>query len=99
MAQPKDREMAHTGYPRYGEVFEVSLEPVVGSEIGKRRPAIIVSNDQSNQYADTITVVPLTGQSGRRQYPFNVLIPRGIGGLSVNSRTVTRYGPWTSPVW
>ena len=66
MAQAKDVEMATISYPRYGEVFDVNLDPVVGSEIGKRRPAVIVSNDQNNEYAATITVVPLTGRPFER---------------------------------
>ncbi len=73
-------------YPRRGEVYDVNFEPVIGSEIGKRRPAIIVSRDANNEHARTVTVVPLTGAVARRDYPFEVRVPRGVAGLSRDSR-------------
>lgn len=73
-------------FPRRGHIYDVSFDPVVGSEIGKRRPALIVSNDLNNEYSQTVTVVPLTGQPGGRTYPFEVLIPHGIAGLTSDSR-------------
>jgi mRNA interferase MazF len=38
----------------------VALDPVIGSEIQKTRPAIIVSNDAMNQNAARVVVVPVT---------------------------------------
>jgi mRNA interferase MazF len=73
-------------FPLYGEVWIVEMDPVVDSEIGKRRPALIVSNDQNNQYADTVTVLPITSQPPRRRYLYEVLVPAGVAGLSRNSR-------------
>ena len=73
-------------FPRYGEVWIVDLDPVMGSEIGKRRPALVVSNDQNNQYSDTITVLPMTSQPGRRRYLYEVVVPAGVAGLSRTSR-------------
>ena len=51
-----------------GEVWWISFEPSVGSEIRKQRPAVIVSNDASNKYLNRIQVVPLTS-SVDRIYP------------------------------
>jgi mRNA interferase MazF len=64
---------------RRGDVFWVNLDPVVGSEAAKKRPAVIVSNDGSNAGVGrlgrgTVTVVPLTSNTAR-VYPFQVLIP------------------------
>lgn len=42
------------------EVWWVRLDPVEGSEIGKTRPAVIVSLDALNARLATITVCPLT---------------------------------------
>jgi mRNA interferase MazF len=86
MTQRRTPRGTNTQFPRLGEIFDVSLDPVVGSEIGKRRPALVVSNDVNNQYAQTVTVVPLTGQPSDRNYPFEVLIPRGVAGLTSDSR-------------
>jgi mRNA interferase MazF len=48
-----------------GEVWWVNFDPSVGTEIQKKRPAIIVSNDSSNKHLDRIQVVPLTTKIDR----------------------------------
>lgn len=62
------------------------MEPVVGAEIGKRRPVLVVSNDESNQFSDTVTIVPLTSQPPRRKYLYEVIVPQGTASLSRASR-------------
>jgi mRNA interferase MazF len=68
-----------------GDIVAVNLEPVLGSEADKTRPAVIVSNDAANRTAarlgrGTITVVPVT-TSTDRVYPFQVLLPGAATGL------------------
>lgn len=73
-----------------GDVHWVDFDPVVGSEAGRQRPAIIVSNDGANLTAvrlgrGVLTVVPITSNV-ERVYPFQVRIPAGEGGLSRESK-------------
>src|SRR4051794_36197764 len=75
---------------RRGEIYLVELEPVVGAEANKRRPAVIVSNDGANHSAErvrrgVITVVPVTSNI-ERVYPFQVLLPATASGLPTHSK-------------
>jgi mRNA interferase MazF len=75
---------------RRGEIREVDLDPVRGSEASKRRPAVIVSNDAANATAErlgrgVITVVPVTSNV-ERVYPFQTLLPAAVTGLRQDSK-------------
>ncbi len=68
-----------------GDIYWVRLEPVEGSEIGKIRPAVVISNDINNELADTVTIVPITSSVGK-VYPFEVLIRKGTANLTDDSK-------------
>lgn len=75
---------------RRGEIRWVDLDPVLGAESNKRRPAVIVSNDGANTTASrlgrgVITVVPVTSNTSR-VYPFQVLLAADEAGLPRNSK-------------
>lgn len=75
---------------RRGDVYLVDLEPTLGSEVNKVRPAVLVSNDAANRTAErngrgVVTVVPLTSNT-TRVYPFQVVIDAGDGGLAADSK-------------
>jgi mRNA interferase MazF len=59
-----------------GEVWWVEFDPSVGSEIRKRRPAVIVSHDAANRNLARVVVVPLTSSTGR-QYPGEAVVTVG----------------------
>jgi mRNA interferase MazF len=70
---------------RRGEIHVVNLDPVVGSEANKQRPAIIVSNDGANATAarlgrGVLSVVPVTSNI-RQIYPFQTLLEKTDTGL------------------
>ena len=49
-----------------GMVLDVNLDPTLGSETGKIRPCIIVTNDVYNQRVPVIQVVPVTAWSAKK---------------------------------
>ncbi|MEG4233520.1 type II toxin-antitoxin system PemK/MazF family toxin [Microcoleus sp. Pol11C3] len=68
-----------------GEIYYANLSPTVGSEIDKRRPAWVVSNDANNPAANTVTIIPITSNI-TRIYPFEVLLNPEDSGLSKPSK-------------
>ena len=73
---------------RRGDVVLVNLDPTIGVEIRKARPAIILSNDGINQYSQLAVVVPLTKNTARLS-PSHVVIPKGTARLTYTSKVVT----------
>ncbi|MEH1965130.1 type II toxin-antitoxin system PemK/MazF family toxin [Nostoc sp.] len=68
-----------------GDIYYANLSPVMGSEMGKRRPVLIVSNNISNSAATTVTILPLTSNVNR-VYPFEVLLNPEVSGLTKPSK-------------
>jgi mRNA interferase MazF len=67
-------------FPRRGDIYWVSLDPTVGSEIQKTRPGLILSNDLSNKYAQRVIIGPITNSVGKL-YPFEAKV-RILEGVS-----------------
>jgi mRNA-degrading endonuclease toxin of MazEF toxin-antitoxin module len=70
---------------RRGSIHLVDLEPSLGAEANKVRPAVIVSNDAANATAQqlgrgVVTVVPVTSNV-LRVYPFQVFLTTTDSGL------------------
>lgn len=60
-------------FPKRGEVYWVNLDPTVGSEIKKTRPALVVSNDIGNRLSSRVTIAPITSNT-QKVFPFQVAI-------------------------
>ena len=52
------------------EVYLVNLDPVVGSEIRKTRPCVIISPNEMNAHIATVIVAPMTTKGN--PYPSRV---------------------------
>jgi mRNA interferase MazF len=63
-----------------GEVWLVNLDPTVGSEIRKTRPAVVISPPEMHDHLRTVLIAPMT--TGSRPAPFRVEITfQGKTGL------------------
>ncbi len=72
------------------EVWLVNLDPTVGSEIKKTRPAVIVSPDELNAHLHTVIVVPLTrGRTYAFRIPTRVQGKKGVAAID-QIRTVDK---------
>jgi mRNA interferase MazF len=80
--------MACMTAPRRGELYWTNLDPAIGSEIAKTRPALIISNDIGNQYADRVIVAPISSSGLGKIYPFEVHLNALEGGLSKESKVL-----------
>ena len=64
------REKPVRSRPARGDVWLISLDPTVGSEIQKTRPCVVISPPEINENLRVVLVAPLT--SGSRPAPFRI---------------------------
>ena len=75
-----------TLHPKRGEIYLVTLDPTVGHEIKKTRPALVIQNNTSNEYLSTTIVAPITSALRLPLSPAHVLIVAGqLSGLDMAS--------------
>jgi mRNA interferase MazF len=87
MANPQPRGAQRKAFhPRRGEIYLVALDPTVGHEIKKTRPALVIQNDVTNEYSGTTIVVPITSTVRLPVSPTHIVILKGApSGLAVTS--------------
>jgi mRNA interferase MazF len=66
-------------HPRRGEIYLVSLDPTVGHEIRKTRPAVVIQNNVSNRYSPITIVAAISSQFGDPPHPREIPIPPKSG--------------------
>src|SRR2546423_3146276 len=72
--------------PARWSVWLANLDPVVGSEQGKTRPVLVLSDSRLNQLLPVVNVLPVTSRKPqRRVYPNEALLPAGSAGLVAES--------------
>jgi mRNA interferase MazF len=71
--------------PRWS-VWLAGLDPVVGSEQGRTRPVLVISETTLNDVLPVVNVIPVTSRKqNRRIYPNEALLPAGAAGLTAES--------------
>lgn len=77
---------------RRGDVFWCNFDPTIGREVKKKRPAIVVSNDDFNDMVELVQVIPITSKV-KRVYPGeDIFVLNGIPAkfMPGQIRTVSR---------
>jgi len=83
------RKTASPIWPKRGEIYLTALDPTVGHEIRKTRPALVIQNDTSNRYSAVTMVAPITSTVRLPLSPLHVLLPADPStGLAVASVAV-----------
>ncbi|WP_281951615.1 type II toxin-antitoxin system PemK/MazF family toxin [Nitrosophilus kaiyonis] len=59
-----------------GDIVLINLNPKKGEEVGKIRPAIIISDDLQNIELDVVIVVPLSTKIIKDSYPYRIKIDK-----------------------
>ncbi len=90
-----------------GDIYLINLDPVIGKEIGKARPSVIIQNNIGNKFSPVTIIVPISSlKEITKPLPIMVFIVKGEGGLKEDSyadcgqirtvdkveRLITKYG-------
>lgn len=69
-----------------GDVYLVNLDPIVGKEIGKARPAVIIQNDIGNKFSPVTIIAPVSSvKEITKPLPIMIFLEKGEGGLKEES--------------
>jgi len=67
-------------------IWRVNLDPVIGSEQGKTRPVIIISENDINSLLNVVNIIPVTTRKeGRSIYPNEAILEIAQTGLKNQS--------------
>ena len=58
-----------------GDICLVNFNPAKGNEIGKIRPAVILSKNDDNELLNTVVVLPVSSQIIVNALPYRVFLP------------------------
>ena len=66
-------------------IWLANLDPVVGSEQGRTRPVLVISDGSLNEILPVVNVIPITSRKpNRRVYPNEAVLPTSSGGLTLD---------------
>ena len=63
--------------PKPGEVYQVDLDPVIGSEQGRVRPVVVVSPEVIQQTLPIVVIAPITSKIKQRGSPISPILAAG----------------------
>ena len=69
-----------------GDIYLVNLDPIVGKEIGKARPAVVIQNDIGNKFSPVTIIAPISSvKEITKPLPIMIPLQKGEGGLKEES--------------
>jgi mRNA interferase MazF len=67
-------------------IYRANLDPTIGSEQGKTRPVLVISEDEINDLLNVVNIIPITSRKkGRGIYPNEALVLANNFGLENES--------------
>jgi mRNA interferase MazF len=85
MAETRSRRTSRKDFPRRGEIYLTALDPALGHEIKKTRPALVIQNNITNLYGMTTIVAAITSRVSEPPYPNEVVIQPSTSGVQTVS--------------
>lgn len=55
-----------------GDLVYLNCDPIIGSEQGGPRPAVVIQNDIGNKHAPTVIIAPVTSKNKKTNLPTHV---------------------------
>jgi len=59
-----------------GDIVTINFNPKKGDEVGKIRPAVVISGDEENEILDTVIVMPLSTKLINDMEPYRVRVTK-----------------------
>ena len=69
MSETRPRRTGGKHFPRRCEIYLTALDPALGHEIKKTRPALVIQNDVTNRYDMTTIVAAVTSRVSKPPIP------------------------------
>ena len=68
-----------------GDIILLNLDPVVGSEQGRTRPALVIQNDRGNKLSPITIIAPITSRIYTKEFPTNIEVSQKDSDLDYRS--------------
>ncbi|GHU78629.1 mRNA interferase PemK [Clostridia bacterium] len=65
-----------SGIVKQGDIICVDLDPTKGHEQGKKRPALVISNEKYHKRVNLVVICPITSKINH--FPLHVMLPETL---------------------